>query len=480
MADSSFADQSFHFPGPPFHVDLPLVDALHPIHYSRRLLIFRCDSATQRDAQLQALKIGLQAVVRRCPILGGIIAPLPSDESVSGKNVDPNWRTILPSDGLELVVKDLQMAMPSLDDLEAAEFPVDQLPYKLLVPVPQDISNDRPYAACKIQFSSIKGGSILTWTMSHSVGDGGGSNELIRILSEEVRLAQTQPAGNRLGENSETHDTMGLDRSAMSNMKSEDPFKIEDHPGYSWNDKIYSSLAPMPGQTQSRHPFEATSPELPQLFYISPTSMARLKADATRQDAPPISTHDALCALIWRSLMIIRSRRNSSSSLIVPESTATNLFMPSDARRHLNLPHPYIGNAIYQLNTALTLDAILSPSNGLQQAASAVRRAITAVNPRLVASLLSETNERWIPWAFLGTFSTTGVAMGTDWTSSVLYDYDWGTAFGPMIRYRYPDDRGTNCIMPKRPDGAAEVIVSVMADEVQMLRSVECFGRYLS
>ena len=68
--------------------------------------------------------------------------------------------------------------------------------------------------------------------------------------------------------------------------------------------------------------------------------------------------------------------------------------------------------------------------------------------------------------------------MGTDWTSGMLYSQDWGTAFGPLIRYRYPGGAGC-CILPKLPDGSAEVVVSVIPEEESLLRSTECFGKYI-
>lgn len=110
MADSYFFDDTVLIPGPSFHIDLSALDACHPVHYSRRLLIFRCISAAQRDAQLAALKIGLQTLVLRCPILGGIIVPLPPDVA---SNCQQDWRTIVPDRGIELIVRDLRTAMVS-------------------------------------------------------------------------------------------------------------------------------------------------------------------------------------------------------------------------------------------------------------------------------------------------------------------------------------------------------------------------------
>lgn len=157
--------------------------------------------------------------------------------------------------------------------------------------------------------------------------------------------------------------------------------------------------------------------------------------------------------------------------------------MPSSARRHLNLPPSYVGNAVYQLIATLDLGTLLSPS-GLQHAASAVRRAITAVKPTLVASYIALTNDvaraSSIGWQFEnGTISTTGLAMGTCLGSGgVMYGGDWGAAFGPVARFRLAGS-AFNVVMPKLPDGSAEVVISVMEEEMEMLRGVEGFGKYM-
>jgi hypothetical protein len=62
----------------------------------------------------------------------------------------------------------------------------------------------------------------------------------------------------------------------------------------------------------------------------------------------------------------------------------------------------------------------------------------------------------------------------------VLYSDDWGEAAGPLIRYRYPGEvEAGNCIFPKLLDGSAEVMVGIMAEDVEVSRGDECFGKYL-
>ncbi|PMD58317.1 uncharacterized protein K444DRAFT_443149 [Hyaloscypha bicolor E] len=159
-------------------------------------------------------------------MLGGIVVPLPLNDAKNGKE---DWRTIVPDKGIELVLRDLRTKLLSFNELEAAEFPALQLPYDLLTPVPPDIGNDRPYAAFKVQFGVIEGGTIITIAISHSVGDGSGTNELTRVLAEETRRSQASSSSAvTSGDLSEAASM--VDRSALRNLKSNGPFNIKDHP----------------------------------------------------------------------------------------------------------------------------------------------------------------------------------------------------------------------------------------------------------
>ncbi|KAJ7030342.1 hypothetical protein C8F04DRAFT_1111167 [Mycena alexandri] len=460
MADSTF-EETLLLEGPSFHLEFAPIDGRHMLHFARRLIIFRCTSAAQRDAQLAAFKTGLKALLLRCPLLAGVVVP---------SNEKEDWRTIVPGQGLELVVKDLRKSIPTLDELEATNFPPHHFPWDLVMPISRDLSNDRPHAAAKMQFSAFEGGTILTLAISHSVGDGGGMDMLTRTLLDATRLAQE--ASSTIAPSGEL---LGIDRSLLCNIKSDLEFKFEQHPAYRLR-----SAAPL--TVPGANTFGSTSSEIPILLRISANGLAQLKEDATTPGAR-ISTHDALAALMWRTIMRVRHDRSSAAQSI-PLSTTSNIFMPTNARHHLNLPPSYVGNVVYQLIAGLDLDTLFSPS-GLQRAALEVRRAITAITPELVGSyfayLTDDASSRAIDYQFMnGTAGTTGFAMGTCFGSTpVLYGGDWGKAFGPVVAYRLPGD-ATNVVMPKLPNGVAEVVLSMLPEEEEVVRGIEGFGKYLA
>ncbi|KAK7033256.1 hypothetical protein R3P38DRAFT_2921634 [Favolaschia claudopus] len=475
MTESSkFTDEALFIPGPSFHVELPPIDARHLCYFSRRLLFFRCTSDAQRDIQLAAFKTGMKALLQRCPVLGGIIAPLPPGEATEDKK---DWRTILPGKGIELVVRDLRGKMPTLSELEAHHFPPSQLPWNLLMPVPKDLTNDHPHDACKIQFSAIEGGTILTLAMSHTVSDGTGTDIWTQILMEETRRASIQPPQTEIVGPPAAAEIVGTDRSVLCNMESDKEFKIDEHPAYMFKSAEAAPLAP------GRSIFGASSLQIPAFIRISAAGLAQLKSDATTPGAPPISTHDALVALMWRTIILIRMRRAPPGEAL-PPTTTTNLFMPSSARRHLpELPTNYVGNAVYQVVAALDLGTLLSPA-GLQRAASEVRRAVTFITPALVKSYLAFIRDpvasKDIDYQFMnGTASTTGFAMGTNLGSGHVYGGDWGEAFGPLVCFRLVGE-ATNFVLPRRPDGIVEVMFAVTQEEEAVLKGEEGFGKYLA
>jgi hypothetical protein len=432
-----FPEHTIVIPGPHFHVDLPALDARHPVHYSRRLLFFCCAGAAQRAAQLAALQRGLRALLQVCPVLGGRVAPHPDD-----------WRTLVPAAGLALHVRDRRSALPSFAALEAANFPPAALPHEALVPVLGDCA-----AACEVQLSALEGGTVLALAMSHTVADGGGLDALMAVLADAVAGRATAHLPR-----------MGEDRRVLRELASGAPLELAEHPGYRW--KTLPEPAPP-------HPFATRREEVPVLLHLRAPALPRLKAAATAH-----STHDALAALVWRTTLLIRSRR--ARDVDVDPATQTRLFLPCDARAHLGLGGAYVGNAVYQLAAALPLGALLGPA-GLAAGAAALRAAISAATLERVRSCVAAAAEPELEWAFLdGSVGSTGVALGTNLGSGpALYAREWGAHFGKVVRLRQPAGGVPAYVLPRRADGSVEVVVSVLPEEAEVLRGPEGFGPYL-
>jgi hypothetical protein len=455
MTNYTGKSRTIYIPGPYFYVHLSAQDALHPVHYSRRLLIFRCEDLEQWQVQLRSLEVGLRQLLRRCPVLGGEVVT--SEEGVHAihhRNA-----------GLELVIRDLRKTLPSYQTLEKENFPPSILTYDFLMPIPLDIGNTSPVPACMVQLTPIQGGSIISWAMSHSVADGRGTDVLMSLLSENVKNAMNQVDQVPLHEALASEEQVGMDRSAIREVRCDVPFDIARHPAYSARPSLPTSLGTI--QSQSSPP---QTPLTSIVLSLSRDGLERLKT-ACQPDPESeikwVSSHDAICALLWRIHVMTCGDPGE-------ERGTTKIFFPSDARRHLGLDAGWIPNAVYQVTASIPLNDMrgMEEVTALRIAAKAVRRALTSINSEDVKSYFKHLeNVGWVDWGFLS-MSPVDFAMGTDWSSAV-YEDGWGKAFGPLRSWRYPGELGgirMGAVLPRRTDGSVEVMLKIGEDQVELVR----------
>lgn len=126
-------------------------------------------------------------------------------------------------------------------------------------------------------------------------------------------------------------------------------------------------------------------------YHIPATSALALKLAASTP-THPVSTHDALSALMWRTLM---HARHASGALSHPSPktntppTESTYTLPHNARRHVGLPSAWVGNACYFISATLPISTILSPSNqSLPIMAESIRAALNAVDGDIVGGLM--------------------------------------------------------------------------------------------
>ena len=131
---------------------------------------------------------------------------------------------------------------------------------------------------------------------------------------------------------------------------------------------------------------ETGKPLASETFRLSLAGVKALKADSSaihhpeqliQEDStvplqPFITTHDAICGLLWRSIMLARHELG-----IISLDEATNFKMPVEFRHLLDPPlaPDYIGNAVMQMSATIPVATLLGP-NGLTFAAHAIRRGI--------------------------------------------------------------------------------------------------------
>lgn len=121
---------------------------------------------------------------------------------------------------------------------------------------------------------------------------------------------------------------------------------------------------------------------------------------------------------------------------------------------------------VYYITCKMPLRQLLKPDS-LPIAAKMIRTELEARNGELVAGYhslvkslpsLGQMTFGWIPRV-----TTTAYVMGSSWKADQMYGADWGSAFGPVIRFRSPDVgffgvfQGLTFVCPRLPgSGTAE------------------------
>ncbi|KAK8156400.1 hypothetical protein IWX90DRAFT_223781 [Phyllosticta citrichinensis] len=173
--------------------------------------------------------------------------------------------------------------------------------------------------------NSIHGGVILSWCILHVWVDQTTIHEWTKVWAEECRWAQGIP----------TADPVQLhwsDREKVLESTGKNPGKFEDHPQFTH----------IPFTPTELPPNLAADNHLGDVFYFSPESVEKLKAEVSPKNAKItpkserteyISTADAMVALIWRTVM------SAQHDLDTMEGNPQSILAETlDVRRRMHVP----------------------------------------------------------------------------------------------------------------------------------------------
>jgi hypothetical protein len=415
------SEGEFFFQGPDFDFDFALTDAVIFNLYSYRILVFKIDSPLGHVATTTALKIGLQKLVERCPPLGGIVVNV---ENKPG--AQHGWKKALPGPGIKLVVRDLRSKL-DYQALEANNFPIEALKCEEVVPISPAPIMEGEAPASVFQYTWIKGGALLTVGIDHPIADGNGMNTIMGMLAEECKRAQVD--SDQLEHNSmaQSQAVLGIDRSLVRALEGKTKTRPEDHPSYTF-------LSGPPSHEESHGP----EPDISLfMFQVPPAKLKELKSIANTLDSR-VSTHDAISALLWRSVMLSRYKDGTITSL----DTEVEFHVPTDARRFVGLDKDYLGNMVYFVGCKAPLRDLIDPDS-LPKIAALIRSTLEARSKEVITGYHSLCKSlpdlSQMQFGCMARAMTTAFAMGSSWRAEQMYGADWGTAFGPVMRFRSPD-----------------------------------------
>ena len=472
------ADETYTVPSPPFTLRLSDWDLrLAPVH-SKRILCFPLPHDADRGKIISHLHAALRAtVLHSAPFLAGSIVP----------GARPWLRDVRAEGGAVLRVRDLTGEI-GFEGLRARNFSQHLLDTDRLCFFPKPAYVQRePYGACAFQANFVDGGLLLTVEISHTVCDGRGISEVLRIFAERFRDAQA--GGLENGEVTAAQEGLGtfvvFDRAALLSVEGVKG-DLSLHPGITLDQGDTSDKALAALQKTTSKTYKISSEALAALKKAASSPAGDPSSTEGRGDssngtvARRISTHDAISALVWRTIMLARR-----DARVISHDTATTLAVPVDYRSRLNLPAPYFGNAIYPAQSTLAVSTLAGP-DGLRAAASAVRAAISAVTADSVRDLLAAVRRTLLaaaPKLTVITRLATDGMMITSYFAFAMHELDFGPALGRIAAFRLPAAGivpGVAIVLPRLGDGGCEVMVNEQEEVMRRIEGDEVFGAFAS
>lgn len=478
---------STFIPGPDAHLDLVYSDVWLPAIYSRRIFCFELPACSSHERAIEVLQRGLQSLVQGTPQLGGQSVVLPRK---NGEKV--HWKAIRPYKGIELVVKDLTQSFHGYDKLEETGFPIYEFKDGLLVPAPVAPSS-YPAADMIVQATLIEGGLLLAVCVCHDLTDGNGMNAIVKALGEQCTLA---------GETTETLAPRKLDtdRTIMLELTGSKT-DLKDHPAYGFLqgayvpklDNLEKDSQPLNDHSSAAaHELEHKSeeattaepnnqnPPQPQIHTWRITGAIASALKQVSATASAVSTHDAIAALMWRTVTIARVKAGRLSMDKV--STYT---IPHNARRHVGLSKDWVGNCCYFISVSLPVSQIIE-SDSLPKIASAIRASLNAVNSDVVGGLmeLRKPCTYDITWWPLHQVNEAWILMLTSFYHSELYGSDWGRALGKVKHFTTSNEgalggfRSVGFVGPRLPGDGCDVTLGLSDEEYEFVQGDEVWRKY--
>lgn len=483
--------------GPEPRLDLAYSDVWLPGLYSRRILCFELPSGSSHARAIEIIKRGLQSLVDGTPELGGQIVVLPPENGY----IVP-WKGMRPHKGIEFIVKDLTRTFHSYRELEDMGFHITLFKDQILVPVQVTIQPD-PNAEMLVQVNLIDGGLLLSVCLCHSLTDGNGMNAVMIALGEQCRLAAQSS-------DALTPKKMKVDRTTLLQATGSKT-DLRDHPAYGFHKGAFVPPAATVDSQNDDSEKEShqrpdnnavTKEEIEQqvekltitgptdkpksekqvrTYHISASSSSSLKSAAS-DGASNISTHDAIGALLWRTLIVARHK----AGLLENDKICT-YTIPHNARRYLGLPKDWVGNCCYFISASFPVSEIIAPGS-LPKMASAIRAALSAVNSDVVGGLmqLRKPCTYDITWAPLAEVNEPWTLMMTSFYHSELFGIDFGAALGRVKHFTTSDEgamggfRSTGFVGPKLPDLSCDVSVGLNEEEYELVMGDELWRKYMT
>ena len=471
-------DVTYAVPCPPFNLQLSHWDKRIGPLYSMKILCFPLsyDSDLHKEHIAQLLFEALQSTVEKLPFLAGSVVPFSKDT--------PWLYHLRPEGAAYLEVKDFSSRL-NFQDLRKASFSPTLLDNELLCPYPKAVCiREGPADCCRLRANFVKGGLLLVISIIHTVCDGRGITEVLKVFAEMFRKSQTGELISRSIDRKETPKHIySYDRTSV--------LSGNGHLGTIQHHPAWDASPNKPRDISDNKKTRCT------IFHIRSEYLEILKTTATPSPQAGLQTHrilihDGIAALIWRCIMLARRRAG-----LISDRFSTQFCTAVDCRSRLNLPTPYFGNANYAIKTSLPKPQLAPPSihDGfdigpaleLQYAAYNIRdevNGVTADTFRDLLAFVERTEEKSVTRLSVWDDVLVGSLLLISYFWFKMHELDFGDALGGKIEaFRLPSGGllpGMPVVLPRLPDGSCEFMVNEEEEVLIFLRKDEQFRAFAS
>lgn len=448
---------------------LTAIEQISPRGYARYIFPFELGENYNPDEIFTVVRQGYVFLAKQIPETACEVIP---DLDSWQKNV---MKLRMPSDGeIDLVTaKDLRApgAFPyTFAELKAKSFPPSAFEGDLLCrrevwPTPD---TRRPISLAQCTF--ISGGLLLSWNVFHMIGDGGCFFTWAKVWAEGCRRAQGQDIDNPV----QLPEALWKDREQAINPPAQYKGKLEDHPEYIL----------LPFTPTEMPPKMLTTTHRGQIFYISPESLAKLKQEADPSNATEssdqkwISTNDAICALIWRSIMAAQFPLQPEGLGEADESdseTNFGIFMDGRLRTNPKIHPEALGCFMTCCTATVSLRKMLGRLN-IADLSVLVRKAVASTEGHSICDVaaLVKNQEHPTRLALSAMLDLSGKNISlSSWVNFDLYSLDWGSMLGNRIEaVRMPRIgmiHGAQIVLPVLPNGGVEIMAGIEGEFLDRL-----------
>ena len=463
--------KTYLFSGPPCDIEPTAVDHRSSGIYLKHILCFSLPQPQDNEQTTSILCKALQATVDEVPLMGTQIVP-----------TEKGLRAFVPANA-SLVVKDLTKDL-DYTALKASHFPQENLDPDVLLPVEQFAFGDAPVGVFKAQANFAKGGLFLSIAMHHFASDASGISFIVRALASNCRKLST--AGEVNGNAASYYQL-------SPRINDRKPFYNFSAPGDITSLKAYTLRDTNPAKPAWMK--ETGRLLASETFRLSPSAVKSLKDDSSAIYHPKqliqedssvplqsfITTHDAVCGLLWRSIMLARHELG-----IISLDETTNFKMPVEFRHLLDPPlaPDYIGNAFMQMSATIPAASLLGP-NGLTFAAHSIRGGIRECNDggaRTFVKVIGQAKNPRGMYANIDDITGTQMLL-TSWRKFNDVTLEWGDKFGKYEAFRLPHKGlidGCPCILPSLTDGTWEISVTLDREIMDGLKKDDTWLKYVT